>query len=223
MRKFFLFALIAGLVLGVATLSPAARAGEKSATPPPAAKAGKAKADPTPIEILRDYTVALIDGMNEDQLRYIYEIRLRHGFQRATRVVRRDVGAAIDKCGKEHPAMKTDMTGAFDTWTGAVDPLLKDSQDALKKTITDQKFVAPEKLDKLLDLVNTAGDYTEKQNPKTIITTEEACTKLLNSMSDTRENISRLLRESLTSIPVPAADAAAPAETPEGKEEKKAE
>lgn len=209
MRKIHAIVLAAGLVFGAAALpSPAWAQDAPAAASAP--KAGKAKAEPTPIDTLRDYTVSLIDGMDEDRLRYIYEIRLRHGYQRATQVVRRDVGAAVKKCTAAHPALDADMTGAFDAWTGAVDPLLKDSQDALKKMIAAQNFVAPGKLEKLLDLVDKAGEFTEKQNPKTVVTTEEACTKLLNSMSDTRENISRLLRESLTSIPVPAT-------VPEGK------
>lgn len=218
MRKFFVSALAAGFVFGAAALS-SSPAWAQQAPAASATKAGKAKAEPTPIDTLRDYTISLIDGMDESQLRYIYEIRLRHGYQRATQVVRRDVGAAVDQCARAHPAMKADMTGAYDAWKQAVDPLMKDSQAALKKTVSDQKFVAAEKIDRLLGLVDKAGEYTEKQNPKTIITTEEACTKLLNSMSDTRENIARLLRESLTSIPVPPAAST----VPEEKEEKKAE
>lgn len=207
MLKRSAFVLATGCVVGLAAFSLPALA---------ATKAGKKDA-PTPIDVLRDYTVSLIDGMDEDQLRYIYEIRLRHGFQRATGVVRRDVGAAVGKCGKEHPAMKAGMESAFAQWTGEIDPLLKESQTALDKTIADQKFVEGGRLKKLLDLVNAAGDYTEKQNPKVIITSEEACTKLLNSMSDSRDHLAQMLRQTLMSVPVPpaAGAVAAPDTAPE--------
>ncbi len=189
-----------------------------------ATKAGKKDA-PTPVDVLRDYTVSLIDGMDEDQLRYIYEIRLRHGFQRATGVVRRDVGDAIGKCGKEHPSMKAGMESAFAQWTGKIDPLLKESQTALDKTIADQKFVEGARLKKLLDLVNAAGDYTEQQNPKVIITSEEACTRLLNNMSDSQDHLAQMLRQTLMSVPVPPSVGAvsAPGRTQEtGTQEKSA-
>lgn len=201
--RYLALAAITALLSGA--LAAPARPFAQEKAPPPAK---------TPIDALRDYTIEMIDGMDEEQLRYIYEIRTRHGIGRAVDVVRRDIGNAVEQCGRKHPEMKTGLTGSFDAWKKAIEPLLEDSRASLKDAIANQKFVAPAKIDKLLSLVDKAGKYTEEQVEKEIVTTKEACTTLLNSMSDTRENLSRLLRETLSSVPVPA-----PPATEEKKED----
>lgn len=232
MRFSFFLSLAGCLILASAALSPAFAQPEKpgaetasSASSAPSKPSGKkstsspaAKGTPTPIDALRDYTIALIEGMSEDELRYLYIIRTRHGVGRAVEIVRRDVGQAVEKCGQKHPDMKADMKESFSAWGKAVDPLLEESTAALKKAIAAQTFLAPAKIEKLLDLVNEAGAYSDKQVVKEIVTTQEACTTLLNSMSETRDHLSRLLRETLSSLPSPESRDAAPPPKESGSE-----
>lgn len=166
-------------------------------------KAAKESAKATPLDALRDYTLELIDGMSEKQLQYVYVIRTRHGIIRAVEVVRRDVGKAVKLCAKAHADMKEPLESRYQRWTDNVNPILEDAQGLLERDIVKQDFVPPAKIRKLLDMTTKAGEYTESQVTKEIVTTKDACDFLLKNMDLTQKDLPDLLRASLKNLPVP--------------------
>lgn len=207
--------------------TPAYAGPEKAATEPAAPaqenKATKPASDPkkaTPLDTLRDYTLEMIEGMSQKQLQYVYVIRTRHGIIRAVEVVRRDVGKAVKLCAKAHADMKDPLEARYQRWTDNVNPILEDAQGLLERDIVNQTFTPQAKIRKLLDLTTKAGDYTESQVTKEIVTTKDACEFLLKNMDMTQKDLPDLLRASLKNLPVPDPDApdAPPPKVPEPNE-----
>lgn len=211
------------LCLGLALLtlacpSPSAHAETKPAGDQ-AAKAAPTPDAQTPLDTLRLYTFDLIDGMTEKQLQYVYVIRTRHGIIRAVEIVRRDVGKAVGLCAKAHADMKEPLEARFTRWKNTVNPILEDAQGLLERDLVKQDFVKQDKIRKLLDLTVKAGDYTDSQVVKEIVTTQDACDFLLKNMDLTQKDLPDLLRASLKELkvpgpesePAPAAKSPAPA------------
>ena len=65
-----------------------------------------------------------------------------------------------------------------------------------------------DKIRKLLDMTQTAAEYTDAQVVKEIVTTPEACDFLLKNMDMTQRDLPDLLRSSLRDLRVPDPDGA---------------
>lgn len=169
----------------------------------PAPKA-ETKTGQTPLTDLQEQTLDMIATLNDEQVAYIYALRNRHGIIRAVQVVRRDVSNAVEACGKANADMKPRIENRFKEWEGAVMPILADAESALKKAIETQNAVDPSVLRKHLDLVEKGFDYTDAQVEKKPVTSKEGCQFLLDKMDDTQDNLTKLLKETLSSTPLPS-------------------
>lgn len=139
----------------------------------------------------------LIDTLNRAGKERFLIMRNKHSVIRTIKLVERDVGAAVKACGKNNPDMKKDMDGRFKDWQNAVHPILKDAQRFLDKEIEEQQLVYPSDFRHVLKMNDKAYEYTEKQVVKEVVSSEDACKKLLASMDRTEDQLVQLLQDIL--------------------------
>lgn len=200
-----LFALIAALA--VLHYAPAHAADEKApadkdATMEQAAQ-DDAKAGGNPyLPKLQAKSKEIGNTLDKFALAHLYTVREGFGVISAVEIVRRDVGDAVKACGKDNPDIKATMNERFSSWTGKVDPVIKDRQAAIDAAIRQQDYTPVKNVQDYLKLIKQTADYANRKMDKRIVTTPEACKGLLTSMDETEDVVSKLLGE-VTMLPWP--------------------
>lgn len=140
---------------------------------------------------------AMIDPLSKEDKGSILILRNKHSLINATRIVSRDVGAAVKSCGDKNPDMKKQMEDRYKQWTSAVHPILDTAEKQFKKDVDALKIVKPAEFRKVLDLHDEAYEAAEKQVTKTPVSTPQACKGTLASMDRTEDNMIRILQQTL--------------------------
>ncbi len=155
------------------------------------------KPQETPVSEWMNAENKLIDTLDKKNKESFLILRNKHSVIRSVRIVERDVGSAVKACGDKNPGMKKDMDARFKDWQNAVDPILKDADKFLQQEIDEQQIVYPSDFRHVLKLNDKAYEYTESQVKKEVVTSEEACGRLLNSMDRTEDKLVELLQDIL--------------------------
>lgn len=150
-----------------------------------------------PVQAWMEAENKLIDTLNQRGKEQFLILRNKHSMVRTVRVVGRDVGGAVKACGKNNPDMKEEMDARFSEWSGAVNSILDDADKFLQKEIDEQQLVYPSDFRHILKLNDKAYDYTESQVKKEVVTSKDACKKLLASMDRTEDRMVELLQDIL--------------------------
>ena len=192
--------------------------------PQGAAKPAPAKPDPV-IDELRDKegnphiakveqkARELVAPLTQPQMQDLFLLREGYGLIRSVEIVQRDIGRAVRLCGEDNPDLKGPMEARYKKWTGTVDPVLKEKMTALQKAIDTQTYTQPAKIRGYFKALDDAALYAEKKFDKRVITTEDACKSLLQSMDGTEENVAGIMSE----LKVPGEKKAAPDGAPAPK------
>lgn len=151
----------------------------------------------TPVAQWMDAENKLIDTLNKTGKESFLILRNKHSAIRSVRIVERDVESAVKSCGKNNPDLKNDMDARFKQWKGSINPILKDAEKVLNREIEEQQLVYPADFRHVLKLNDKAYDYSEGMVKKEVVTTQEACRGLLDSMDRTEDRLVQLLQEIL--------------------------
>ncbi|NCC22737.1 MAG: hypothetical protein EOM26_09795 [Alphaproteobacteria bacterium] len=168
---------------------------------PASAQEPSERADP--IQQLELQTDALLQGLNEEELKYVYATRMRDGTLRAVRYIRGMVSGAVDACGAAQPDMKQALEERFAQWWETLGPLMAEAEENLDRTIADHSVPSPKAIRDHLTLVDKAAAFTRAKTERKYVTTRDACQYLLDNMDKTEEDLARKLQETLVSIPLP--------------------
>ncbi|PZQ45898.1 MAG: hypothetical protein DI551_06130 [Micavibrio aeruginosavorus] len=155
------------------------------------------KTEETPVTKWIAAENALIDPLSDKDKESFFILRNKYSMIRVTRVVERDIGAAVESCGDKNADIKAKMDARYKQWKNAVDPILDTAKKQLDKDLASQKIVDPKKAKNVLDLNDEAYVYSEKQITKMPVSTKEACENLLMSMDHTEDNMVTLLQQTL--------------------------
>lgn len=139
----------------------------------------------------------LIDTLNKAGKERFLIMRNKYSVIRTVNVVERDVGNAVQACGKNNPDIKATMDTRFKEWQGAVKPILKDADKFLQQEIDEQQLVYPSDFRHVLKLNDKAYEYTEGMVKKEVVTSKDACEKLFKSMDSTEDRLVELLQDIL--------------------------
>jgi hypothetical protein len=145
------------------------------------------------LEPLFEYATALVEGLEENDLRIIYEIRNGFGTTRSVRVVHADVKKAIGMCAKENQDLKETLETNFSDWEKDVIGTLEKVEEKVENLITSQTTKPEDEVREYLRLTKVAADYSESQIEKIPVTDEKACKSLLNSLENTQQVLVDLL------------------------------
>ena len=165
---------------------------------PPAFAEEEKKVEDTPVTEWLAAESEVIEGLEDRAAKETYFVlRNKYGIIRAVRVVKRDIGNAVQACGQRNPDIQNQMNTRFKEWRHAVDPILKTADTYLNQEIREQTVVKASVLRDMLDLNDDAFDYQEGQIEKRPVTEKEACLRLLESMDRTEDDMLKLLQDIL--------------------------
>jgi hypothetical protein len=157
----------------------------------------------------------LVAPLSQPQMQDLFLLREGYGLIRSVEIVQRDIGRAVRLCGEDNPDLKGPMEARYKKWTGTVDPVLKGKMTALQTAIDTQTYAQPAKIRSYFKALDDAAIYAEKKFDKRVITTEEACKSLLQSMDGTEEKVAGIMGD----LNVPGEKKAAPEKEPAKKAE----
>lgn len=140
---------------------------------------------------------AVVEPLSNTQKETYFILRNKYGVIRAVRIVKRDVGEAVQKCGLANPDIQDKMTARFKDWTNNVDPILKTAEAYLEQEIKAQTVVEDDVFEDMLEMNDEAFEYQESLIEKEPVTSLEACERLLKSMDDTENTMLQLMQEVL--------------------------
>ncbi len=187
--------LLCSALIGFSLLAPSAIAQQKDKAPPGVPTATLEQ--PPALKRWIDAENALIKPLSDKDKESFFILRNKYSVMRVIKIVERDVGAAVKSCGEKNPDMKDKMTGRFDQWKSAVDPILDTAKKQLDKDINAQKIVDSGRVKEVLKLNDAAYEEGEKKVVKTPVTTKDACEDLLDSMDRTEDDMVKLLQQTL--------------------------
>ena len=139
----------------------------------------------------------LIKDLSEEDKTIYFLLRNKASVLRAVRVVRRDVGKAVEACGEANPNLQDPMQTRFSDWKNAVEPILEMASDFVKAEVKDITVVKPKAFRKIMAMNDKAFNYQDGLIEKEIVTTEGACKDLVESMDRTEDDLVRLLQHTL--------------------------
>jgi hypothetical protein len=145
------------------------------------------------ISELEEKAKSLTEGLSQDEIKMLYEIRQSFGITRAIRVVAHDVSDAVKLCAEKNPDLENKIVTRHKLWWDKIEPVLSETEKYTQVVIDRQSVRSPEEVRSYLDLVKKAADFTDNQFEKVPVTTLEACMSLFSSMDNTEENLLKLL------------------------------
>ncbi len=155
--------------------------------------------------------------LSQPQMKTVLALRESYGLIRSVEIVQRDIGRAVRLCGEDNRDLKDPMAARFKKWSSVVDPVLKERMGALQDAIDKQDFTKPEKIRGYFKALDDAAIYAEKKFDKRVITTEEACKSLLQSMDGTQHQVAEIMKDLKVPEIAPAEEAAEKDAVPAGK------
>ena len=152
----------------------------------------------TPISEWRtaeDAIIKTLEGKDDQETYFI--LRNKYGVIRAIRVVKRDIGNAVQACGQENPQLQDKMNTRFKDWKKSVDPILKHAESFLRQEVREQSVLPEKEFKRIQKLNDKALDFQESRVEKKPVTEEEACLRLLESMDRTEDQMLGLMQNIL--------------------------
>lgn len=163
---------------------------------------------------------SLVEGLDEQSLKSLYEIRQIFGITRSVRVVHGDVKTAVELCAKENEALSEEITSRFNDWEKAVMKPLEEAEAKMQVMIEGQTFRPASDIRGYLALTKKAADFAESRIDKKPVTGEAQCRSLIQSMDNTEQVLVQLLSniEDTAGFPAPETEVEA-APVPKEKEQ----
>lgn len=154
-------------------------------------------ADDAPQTRLDARTKALMEGMDENQLRQLAAIRESHGTIKAVENVQASVKSATASCASKNPEIKDQINSRYDNWRRALRPTMKQAQTKLEKMILLQSFGKPSEVRSYLKMFDDAIAESNARIKSVPISEKAECEKLIASMDKTEEDLIRLITRNL--------------------------
>jgi hypothetical protein len=207
-KLLFLFSVLLISVSGL----PAFAADEKQSEEPPRNEA---------LEAAQDF----MKDLDETSQRHFSVLHGNYNLIKVVETVRESVDEAVAACGKANPEMKEALGNRFGEWKEAVRPVMKEADANVENMILAQDYAKPKEIRSFLKMVDKARKKQRDAVERVPVVTPEACQSLLEKMDDTQENMVRLLKATLVSLPqvMQAQDDERRAKVQAEKEKEKAE
>jgi Na+/phosphate symporter len=139
---------------------------------------------------IKAYAEKLAKSLSEEQVDDLSKLREVFGMVESIKLVRTRVAQAVWRCAKKHESLDGKINDRFKDWKKHINPTLGAKERQMKKAIEAKgRFDNPEEITGYFDLIKNAADHANKQVKREVVTTEEACNSLYESMESTKANI----------------------------------
>jgi hypothetical protein len=139
--------------------------------------------------------MALAKQLNDEQSQKVAEMMMGFDMLRQIRIVEKDVGKAVEECGKNNPDIKDKIASRFGKWKSAVDPALSQNENSMNAAIKAKVAGDPRKIRDYFDLIEKYGEYEEVTLNKHAVTSAEECERLLSSLDRTQIALTEVLQK----------------------------
>lgn len=150
---------------------------------------------------VRDMVEGFTKDLNRDERAHFMIIYSTYNLFSVVKIVREDVGNAIESCGKENPDMKANLNARHKEWDKEVAAAIDESEANMKNMIAAQEYKKRKEFKSLFKFLDEKRAEKNKNIEKIPVTTAEACTHLRDKMDETQEDLTARLRATLVSLP----------------------
>lgn len=157
----------------------------------------KSETPANPVAKLEEVNKKMLEGLDENQVRQFAAIRNSHGIIRSVEDIERTLEAASKSCSDHNPEFAQSMQTRVGQWKDNIDPILKDARHRLNEMIKLQNYAKPSEAKAYLKKVDEAVAFKSKSMKTIPITEKKECRKLLGTLDDTQEDLTKLLVENL--------------------------
>ncbi len=140
-------------------------------------------------------------GFNEHERSHFLSIYSSYNLISVVEIVREDVETAIEKCADVNPDMEDALEERYEAWDDAIEPIMEEAESSLDNMIKVQDYASRGDIEDFFDLVEMYREEKTQDIDKMPVTTPEACEHLRSKMDETQENLTKLLRSTLVSLP----------------------
>ena len=152
-------------------------------------------------ESVQDRLAKFTQDFDESSEKHFYALYGSYNLIKVVEDVRSQVEEAVNKCGEANPDMKTALDTRYNEWNGAISPILEDANANVENMIAAQDYTKPRNIEKFLKFVDKKREVRDDEVKKYPVTSPEACEFLRKNMDNTQENLTKLLKSTLVSLP----------------------
>lgn len=152
-------------------------------------------------EKLHDAIEELIEDLPETQQRHFLTLYHTHNIVSVVKTVRHDIGSAVKACGEKNPDMASKMDKRFAGWKEKTAPILTEAEGQINNMIIAQDYAPPQEITQILNLANQIRAKGEAALNKVPVSSKEACESLYKTMKKSQNDVVKMMRETLISIP----------------------
>ncbi|MCF8495745.1 MAG: hypothetical protein K9G62_03660 [Alphaproteobacteria bacterium] len=192
--------LIPASLLCASLLSAAYPALAQEKKEPSTEKSAPQAVKPQEDDKIYNMVINLIMKKKPAEQKHFFMTYTNYNIIETVKIVQKDVGNAIDKCGENNPDMKENLDTRYKSWNDAVNPIIKDAEANLHNMMLAQDYAKKQDIEAIFKEVDDTRDRTQSEIEKIPVTTPEACKYLLEKMDETQTNMVELLKNTLLSF-----------------------
>lgn len=144
---------------------------------------------------------ALTAPLDEVQKSHFMMIYNNHNLLNVVSTIEDDVKNAVDACGENNPDIKQKMRGRYDEWQAVLKPVKREARAHLDNMILVQDYTKSTDVMEVLNISNSVRIETANQFKKVPVSDLKACNYLYTKMTETEDQLLRLLRSTMITLP----------------------
>lgn len=142
----------------------------------------------------------IVAELSEPDQKHFIGIYHTHALIGTVENVRADMQRAVLSCAEENPDLAEDLTGRFEGWEEAVNPVLGEAQAQVKNMVLAQDYKKPKALRAFLRDMDEVRAKTAASLATVPVVSEKACKKFYKTMGKTQDGLVVLLQETLVDV-----------------------
>jgi hypothetical protein len=144
---------------------------------------------------------AFVAELNETNTRHFNVLYSNYNMVKVVEEVEGSIEKAIKSCGEANPDLKERMDTRFNAWNEAVAPVIKDVNAHINNMLFAQDYAKPKAIKKIFKLIDTTRAKHQEKVEKVPVSAPEECEALIKRMDKSQDNMTRILRATLISLP----------------------
>jgi len=146
------------------------------------------------VKDLQEKAASLTSSLSKEEAADLVLLRENFGIVRSIQIARDSVKEAVGLCSKANPDLSAPINKRFDSWNGELGDELDSQEAKINNSINKENFKDPKSIKVYFKLIDDVANFANDNLEKNIVTSVDACTNLMNSMDETQETITKLLK-----------------------------
>ena len=122
-----------------------------------------------------------------------------HNIVRTVEIVHKDVGGTAQKCVAKHEDLQAEMAMRYQKWEQELSMILKEARANIDNMIMAQDYLPSENVKEFLTQIDQQRTEMLNQQERVHLSSHESCQHLMETIEETQERFTQLLRQTLIS------------------------